>query len=81
MGPGNVPAHSVRAGEVIGDHVVSFFGKGDKIELAHFAQDRSIFARGAIDAALWLDGQKNNYQGTAPIGIEAFFKEVYRHGI
>jgi 4-hydroxy-tetrahydrodipicolinate reductase len=50
----NVQTHSIRAGEVIGDHEITFYGPGDHLVLGHFAQDRSIFARGAIDAALWL---------------------------
>ncbi|MDR3605918.1 MAG: dihydrodipicolinate reductase C-terminal domain-containing protein [Oligoflexia bacterium] len=53
-GGGLPQVHSIRAGEVIGDHEVSYYGPADKIVLGHFAQDRSIFARGAIDAAIWL---------------------------
>ena len=73
--PGQVQTHSVRAGEVIGDHEVTFYGPGDHLVMGHFAQDRSIFARGAIDVALWLSTQRNK----APvglIGIENFFEEV-----
>jgi dihydrodipicolinate reductase len=46
--------HSIRGGEVIGDHEITFYGAADKITLGHFAQDRSMFARGAIEAALWM---------------------------
>lgn len=46
--------HSVRAGEVIGRHDVEFYGQSEQIGLSHVAQDRNLFARGAIDAALWL---------------------------
>jgi 4-hydroxy-tetrahydrodipicolinate reductase len=52
--PASVQTHAVRAGEVIGDHQVTFYGPGDRIQLAHQAQDRTIFARGAIEAACWL---------------------------
>lgn len=80
-GPGNVQTHAVRAGEVIGDHEVTFYSAGDRIQLGHFAQDRSIFARGAIDVALWLAGQRA--QGPAAfggklIGIDLYFEELKR---
>ena len=45
---------SLRGGSVIGDHHVVFAGEGERIELTHLAGDRSIFARGAVKAALWL---------------------------
>lgn len=43
-----------RAGDVIGDHTVFFVNDHERIELTHRAQDRSIFARGALVAAQWL---------------------------
>jgi 4-hydroxy-tetrahydrodipicolinate reductase len=77
-GPGNVQTHSVRAGEIIGDHEVVFHGPADHITLGHFAQDRSIFARGALDAALWLAGRRSEgpaaFQGL--VGIEKYFEEL-----
>lgn len=57
-GPSQVPMHSIRAGEIIGDHEITFYGPGDHVTLGHFAQDRSIFARGAIEVALWLAHQR-----------------------
>ena len=39
-----------------GQHRVLFAGPGERIELAHLAEDRAIFARGAIKAAAWLVG-------------------------
>ncbi len=42
---------SIRQGEVIGEHVVRFSGMGETLELAHRADDRDIFARGALEAA------------------------------
>jgi len=48
---------SVREGEVIGEHTVSFAMAGETIELVHRAGDRSIFALGALDAGKWLLGQ------------------------
>lgn len=49
-----IPINCVRAGGVIGEHEVAFYSKGDRLEFSHRAEDRSIFARGAIDVALWL---------------------------
>jgi dihydrodipicolinate reductase len=56
--PNQIQTHSIRAGEVIGEHTIGFYGRADKITLSHSAQDRSLFARGAIEVALWL-AQKN----------------------
>ena len=73
-GPGNVQTHSTRAGEVIGDHEVTFFGPADHLTFGHFAKDRAIFARGAIEAALWLAEKRAS--GTKGIlGIDTFFSE------
>jgi 4-hydroxy-tetrahydrodipicolinate reductase len=46
-----------RGGDVVGEHTVTFFGAGERIELGHKATDRSLFARGALKAAQWLDGK------------------------
>jgi len=75
-GPGNVQTQSIRAGEIIGDHEVTFYGPGDHLTIGHFAQDRSIFARGAIDAALWLAGKRGSGSISGLIGMEAFFRET-----
>ena len=75
-GPGNVQTQCIRAGEVIGDHEVTFYGAGDKLVLGHYAQDRSIFARGALDVAIWLAGRRTGPQPLRGlIGTETFFKE------
>jgi 4-hydroxy-tetrahydrodipicolinate reductase len=58
-GSSSVPTRSVRTGEVIGDHEIVFQGKADRLLLLHSAQDRSIFARGALDAALWLHERRS----------------------
>ena len=47
----------LRGGDIVGDHRVFFAGPGEQIELAHHAQDRSGFARGALAAARWLAGR------------------------
>jgi 4-hydroxy-tetrahydrodipicolinate reductase len=50
--------HSVRGGDIVGDHTVLFAGMGERLELRHVAQSRATLARGAIAAALWLVKQK-----------------------
>ncbi|TGP21759.1 MULTISPECIES: 4-hydroxy-tetrahydrodipicolinate reductase [unclassified Mesorhizobium] len=47
----------LRGGSIVGEHSVSFFGEGEKLTLSHAASDRSMFARGAIAAALWVAGR------------------------
>lgn len=54
---GTIGFASLRGGSVAGDHQVIFAGPGERIELGHRAENRAIFARGAIQAALWLKGQ------------------------
>lgn len=49
---------TLRGGSVVGEHSVIFAGEGERIEITHVAQDRSIFARGAVKAALWARGRK-----------------------
>jgi 4-hydroxy-tetrahydrodipicolinate reductase len=55
---GDVGFASLRGGSVVGEHSVIFAGPHERIELIHKAEDRMIFARGAIKAALWARGQK-----------------------
>ena len=47
---------ALRGGTVVGDHAVIFAGAGERIELSHRAEDRGVFARGALAAALWTRG-------------------------
>ncbi len=51
--PGDIGFATLRGGTVVGDHSVIFAGPGERIELSHKAEDRGIFARGAVQAALW----------------------------
>jgi len=46
-----------RGGDVVGEHTLTFFGAGERLELGHKATDRSLFARGALKAAQWLVGK------------------------
>lgn len=75
--PSGVQTHSTRAGEVIGDHQVSFYGPSDVIRLEHSAQNRDIFARGAIQAALWLARRRKGdelFRGIIPVDV--FFSDL-----
>jgi 4-hydroxy-tetrahydrodipicolinate reductase len=55
--PSEIGIHSLRGGDVVGDHTVMFAALGERIELTHKASDRAIFARGALRAAQWVVGQ------------------------
>ena len=50
---GTIGFATLRGGSVVGDHQVILAGEGERIELGHRAEDRSIFARGGVRAALW----------------------------
>ena len=52
-----VGMHSLRGGDVVGDHTVILAGMGERIEITHRAQSRETFARGALRAARWLSGR------------------------
>lgn len=54
---GTIGFSVLRGGDIVGDHRVVFAGPGEQIELAHHAQDRSGFARGALAAARWVVGR------------------------
>ncbi len=54
---GSIGFAALRGGSVVGDHTVIFAGAGERIELPHRAEDRQIFARGALTAALWGQGR------------------------
>jgi 4-hydroxy-tetrahydrodipicolinate reductase len=48
---------TVRAGDIVGDHTVTFAAEGERVEITHKASSRMSFARGAVRAAGWLTGQ------------------------
>lgn len=54
---GEIGVHSVRGGDVVGDHTVIFAGDGERLELTHRASSRETFARGALRAAKWIIGK------------------------
>ena len=49
--------HSIRGGDVVGDHTVNFAGAGERLELTHKAASRETFANGALRAANWIIGK------------------------
>ena len=49
---------TVRGGDVVGDHTVSFMADGERVEITHKASSRMSFARGAVRAAIWIAAQK-----------------------
>lgn len=54
---GRIGFASLRGGSVAGEHQVIFAAEGERLELGHRAESRIIFARGAVEAALWLVGK------------------------
>ncbi|MCA1952510.1 MAG: 4-hydroxy-tetrahydrodipicolinate reductase [Hyphomicrobiales bacterium] len=59
--PGTIGFQALRGGTVIGDHNVIFAGAGERLELRHVAEDRGLFATGAVQAALWARGRKPGF--------------------
>lgn len=55
---GTIGFSAIRGGDIVGEHDVIFAGEGERIVLRHMATDRSIFARGALRAAVWGQAQK-----------------------
>ena len=52
-----IPAHSIRLGDIFGDHTVIFCGNSERIEVKHQAHSRDLFAIGALKAAKWVNGK------------------------
>jgi len=52
-----IGVHSIRGGDVVGDHTVTFAGGGERLELTHKASSRETFAAGALRAARWIVGK------------------------
>jgi 4-hydroxy-tetrahydrodipicolinate reductase len=70
---GDIGFAALRGGSVVGEHRVIFAGPAERIELTHRAEDRMIFARGALHAALWARGQKPGlYAMTDVLGLKDF---------
>ena len=73
LGPradGSIGFATLRGGSVVGEHSVIFAGTGERITLSHSAEDRSIFAHGALTAARWGHGKKPGlYAMTDVLGL------------
>jgi 4-hydroxy-tetrahydrodipicolinate reductase len=70
---GDIGFANLRGGSVVGEHSVIFAGPAERIELVHKAEDRMIFARGALHAALWARGQKPGLYSMADVlGLKDF---------
>jgi 4-hydroxy-tetrahydrodipicolinate reductase len=70
---GDIGFASLRGGTVTGDHSVIFAGPMERIELTHRAEDRTMFAQGAVKAALWAHGKKPGfYTMTDVLGLTDF---------
>jgi len=54
---GDIGFTAIRGGDIVGEHDVLFAAEGERITLRHVATDRSVFARGALKAALWGHGK------------------------
>ena len=66
-----IGVHSVRGGDVVGDHTVIFAGVGERVELTHKASTRETFANGALRAAQWVVTQKPGlYDMQDVLGLE-----------
>jgi 4-hydroxy-tetrahydrodipicolinate reductase len=64
---GDIGFASLRGGSVVGEHSVIFAGPAERIELVHKAEDRMIFARGALHAAAWARTQKPGLYSMADV--------------
>ena len=70
---GDIGFATLRGGSVVGEHTVMFAGPAERIELVHKAEDRMIFARGALHAALWARTQKPGlYSMMDVLGLKDF---------
>lgn len=65
--PGSIGFSAIRGGDIVGEHDVMFAGPGERIVLRHIATDREIFARGALRAVLWGQGQKPGHYSMADV--------------
>src|SRR6201986_4005792 len=70
---GDIGFASLRGGTVTGDHTVIFAGAMERIELTHRAEDRTMFAQGAVKAALWArDKKPGHYTMADVLGLGGF---------
>ena len=68
---GEIAFHALRGGDIVGEHTVSFIGARERVEITHKAQDRSLFAEGALIAAEWVAGkQPGMYSMKEVLGLD-----------
>ncbi|MDU8928018.1 4-hydroxy-tetrahydrodipicolinate reductase [Alisedimentitalea sp. MJ-SS2] len=67
---GDIGFTAIRGGDIVGEHDVLFAAPGERIVIRHIATDRSVFARGALKAALWgLDKKPGQYDMIDVLGL------------
>jgi 4-hydroxy-tetrahydrodipicolinate reductase len=78
---GSIGFSSLRAGDIVGEHTVSFVADGERVEITHRATDRIIFARGALRAAGWLMIQPPGLYGMENVieGVENVIEGMDSH--
>ena len=64
---GEIGVHVLRAGNVTGEHEVVLAGNHEEVRLTHRAEDRGVFAAGAVDAAVWIAGAKAGWYDFADV--------------
>lgn len=52
--PGTIGVHSLRLGDVVGEHTAHFCGEGERLSITHIASSRDTFVKGALRAGVWL---------------------------
>ncbi len=65
--PGAIGFASLRGGDVVGDHTITFAGDGERLELTHKASSRAIYSAGAVRAALWAGRQGPGLYGMSDV--------------
>ena len=74
---GEIGFHALRGGDVVGEHRVHFIGTRERIEIAHMAQERGLFAEGALVAAKWIAGRTpGSYSMKEVLGLAFLEPEV-----
>ncbi|MBB6407960.1 4-hydroxy-tetrahydrodipicolinate reductase [Mesorhizobium sangaii] len=80
--PGEIGFAVMRGGSIVGEHSVSFCAEGETVTLSHSAGDRTMFARGAIAAALWVAGRPpGEYDMRDVLGLSDRARRTVRDGI
>ena len=74
---GTIGFASLRGGTVVGEHTVVFAGPHERLQLSHIAEDRMIFANGALAAARWLQGKSPGlYAMTDVLGVDGLARRT-----